>query len=275
MNPDRLTAPVPWPASSPTLGHADSLPPSSAHSARWISVAGVCRGAGTTTLAALLTSAYAAYRRYRIIVVDADPTGGALGVRLSTAGTATIADVGAAAAELTSFSRVARFLDQTPDGAWAVTGRAGTTGEPTQSREAIAALSAFFAVGVLDCGLMGHPQSVGLLAAAHARLLAAPTTVDGVLAVAASLDWIGMQDDADARARCAVALVSTTQRPGVDISWAARLLTARGARVIPVPYDPSLSVRGTVRPNAVSDGTRAVVHRLAAEMLSRSTRSGS
>jgi MinD-like ATPase involved in chromosome partitioning or flagellar assembly len=272
MDAERLTslASRPRPDAPPDSG---SLP-LTANSARWIAVAGVCRGAGTTTLAALLTSVYAAYRRYRIVVVDADPTGGELGVRLSTVGTASIADVGAAAPELTSFSRLTPYLDQTADGSWAVTGRGGPGTDPARCRAAITALSEYFAVGVLDCGLIGQPESVGLLGAAHARLLVAPVTVDGVLAVAAALDWIGMQDDSEARARCAVALVSTARSPGVDVGWAARLLTARGARVVPMPYDPSLAVHGKIRPSAISDGARGAVHRLAAEILSRSTTPG-
>jgi Mrp family chromosome partitioning ATPase len=91
-----------------------------AGSARWIVASGVGSGAGTTTVTALLSAAYAAHRRYRIIVIDANPVGGALRARLATRGAATAAEIGSVATELTSFARLAPYLDQTAEGAWAV-----------------------------------------------------------------------------------------------------------------------------------------------------------
>ncbi len=233
-------------------------------------MAGVCRGAGTTTMAALLGATFAAHRRYRIVVVDADPTGGALGARLAGGSACSMAEIAAAAPELTSFSRLAPYVERTGVGVWAV---AGPGADLTEWPEAIAALSPFFAVGILDCGMIEHPQAAAVLGAAHARLLVAPMTVDGVLDAAGALDWLGVPDDPEARARCAAALVSTTPQPGTDLGRAVRLLTGRGARVVPVPYDPSLVVGGQYRPSAMSDGARAAVRRLATEMLARSARS--
>ncbi len=235
-------------------------------SARWIAVAGVCERAGTTALAALLALSYAAHRRYRIVVADADPAGGALGVRLSSSGGSTLAEI-ATAAGLTSFGRLVPYLERVTGGAWLV---AGPGTDIVQCRAAFDALAPFFAVGVLDCGPMGHPLAGGVLSAAHARLIVAPMTVDGVLDAAGALDWLGVPEDAEARSRCTVALVSTVPQPDTDLGRAVRLLTGRGARVVPVPYDPSLGVAGPYLPTALSDGTRAAVRRLAAEMLARS-----
>lgn len=233
-------------------------------------MAGVCGRAGTTTLTALLGATYAAHRRYRIVVVDADPTGGTLGVRLSGGTSSTMAEIAAAAPELTSFSRLAPYVERTGAGVWAV---AGPAADLIECRAAVAALSPFFAVGVLDCGTIGQPQAGSLLDAAHAQLLVAPMTVNGVLDAAGALDWLGVPDDAEARARCAAALVSTSPQPGTDLGRAVGLLTGRGARVVPVPYDPSLDVGGPYQLSAVSDGARAAVRRLATEMLARAARS--
>jgi MinD-like ATPase involved in chromosome partitioning or flagellar assembly len=238
--------------------------------ARWIAVAGVTQGAGTTTLTALLSSVYAAHRRYRIVAVDANPLGGALGARLSVPGAATVADVAAAAPDLTSFKRLVPYLDQTTEGAWAVAGRAGTTPETAQCRDAIAALSTYFAVGVVDCGPIGQPIADALLFSVHARLLVAPVTVEGVLGAATALDWLGSRDGV--LGQCGVVLVSTMQRPDTDVGWASRLLTGRGGRVIPMPYDPSLVAGGQISPTAVSDGVLGAVRRMATETLSRSAR---
>jgi MinD-like ATPase involved in chromosome partitioning or flagellar assembly len=253
----------------PQPGHGGDLPAPPANSARWIAVAGVCGRAGTTTLASLLGATFAAHRRYRIVVVDANPNGGALGVRVAAKGTSTLADIAAAAPGLTTFGRLAPHLELTSARVWAV---AGPAADLPEFNAAITALSPFFAVGVLDCGTIGPPLIGGVLGAAHARLLVAPMTVDGVLDAAGALDWLGVPDDAEMRARCAAALVSTTPQPGTDLGRAVRLLAGRGARVVPVPYDPSLGVSGPYLPDVMSDGARAAIRRLAAEMLARSTR---
>lgn len=112
-------------------------------SARWIAVTGVCGRAGTTTMAALLGATFAAHRRYRIVVVDADPTGGALGVRLSGGRNSTLAEIAAAAPGFTSFSQLAPYIQRTSTGVWAV---AGPAADLNECRAAVAALSPFFAV---------------------------------------------------------------------------------------------------------------------------------
>lgn len=240
--------------------------------ARWIMVAGVGPTVGATTLTALLTWVYAAHRRYRIAAVDASPTSGALGIRLGIPGVATVAEVAAAAPDLTSFKRLGPYLDRTSQGCWAVAGRVAAELDVAQCRAAIAAMTGFFAVGLVDCGPTGTATADALLGAAHARLLVAPVTVEGVLGAASALDWLSDRAGDDSAWHCGVALVSTTQRPDTDVGWAARLLTGRGGRVIPVPYDPGLVPGGLLTPGAVSDGALGAARRLATEMLSRSTR---
>jgi len=221
----------------------------------------------------LLSAVYALHRRYRIVAVDANARGGALAIRLAAAGVATVAEVAAAGPDLTSFKKLSPYLDQTTEGSWALVGRAGAAPDLAQCRDAMAVLSSYFAVGVLDCGPIGAPVADGLLASVHAQLLVAPVTVEGVLGAAAALDRLGGRDGTDAW-HCGVALVSTTQRPDTDVGWAARLLTGRGGRVIPLPYDPGLLAGGRISPVAVSDGVLGATRRLATEMLSRSARSG-
>lgn len=236
--------------------------------ARWVSVAGVCPASGTTTVAALLSLAYAAHRRFRIVAVDAHAVGGGLGARLATHSATGVAEIAAAAGNLTSFGLLSSYLDQNAEGAWGVTGAASAAPDAAQCRTALAALAGFFAVGVLDCGAIGEPTADALLESAHAPLLVAPMTAEGVLATACVLDWLAARRDTATPRHCGVALVSTSRRPGSDVGWAARLLTGRGARVIPVPYDPGL-VAGRISPSSVSDGVWAAARRLGGEMLSR------
>jgi hypothetical protein len=141
-----------------------------------------------------------------------------------------------------------------------------------QCREALAALSGFFAVGVVDCGPVGQPVADTLLESAHASLLVAPVSAEGVLAAASALDWLATRKGTGAQWHCGVALVATARNPNTDVGWGARLLTGRGGRVVPVPYDSGL-VAGRISPASVSDGVWAAARRLATEMLSRAARS--
>lgn len=260
----------------PVPGTAAPLPPGPAFerdapvgATRWVAVIGADRDAGTTTVAALLSLAYATHRRYRVVAVDAQSTAGALGTRLATRGAAGIAQV--AAADVSSFDALSPYLDQSAEGMWALTGTTSTAPDPEQCRVAIGTLSQHFAVGVLDCGPLGSPLVETMLDLAHTHLLVAPATAEGVLSAACALDWLGARQNTTEPWHCGVALVSTSRHPDTDVGWATRLLTGRGGRAIPVPYDSGL-VAGRISPASVSDGTWAAARRLASEMLSRAAR---
>jgi hypothetical protein len=98
-------------------------------------------------------------------------------------------------------------------------------------------------------------------------------TAEGVLSTASALDWLASRQDTGMRSHCTVALVSTVRNPGTDVGWAARLLTGRGARVFPIPYDVALSAR-RINAASVSDGVAGAVRRLSTELLSRAARAG-
>lgn len=279
----------PYPAPGPPAGFPAGLPAglpfepeAPVGSTRWVAVLGADHDAGTTTVAALLSLAYATHRRYRIVAVDAQataanrqaaavdpPAAGALGARLATRAAAGIAQV--ASAEVPSFDALTPYLDRSAEGMWTLTGAAGTTPGPEQCRIAIGTLSQHFAVGVLDCGPLGAPLVDTLVDLAHAHLLVAPATAEGVLSAACALDWLGARRNSAEPWHCGVALVSTSRHPDTDVGWATRLLTGRGGRAIPVPYDSGL-VAGRISPASVSDGTWAAARRLAGEMLSRAAR---
>ena len=261
-----------FPSPAPPLSRGEPFelgaPPGAA---RWIAVAGIGDDAGTTTVAALLSLAYATHRRYRIVAVDAHPVGGALGARIATRAAAGVAQIAAAAPDLSSFDALSAYLDQSAEGMWAVTGAATTAPEPEQCRVAVETLSRFFALGVLDCGPIGPPLVEAVLDLTHAHLLVAPATPEGVLSAAGALDWLGARRDSADPWHTGVALVSTSRQPNTDVGWATRLLAGRGGRAIPVPYDSGL-VTGRISPASVSDGVWTAARRLASEMLSRAAR---
>ena len=266
----RAFPPYPMPAPvAPLPAGLPYAPDTPVGATRWVAVIGADHDAGTTTVAALLSLAYATHRRYRIVAVDAQPVAGALGARLATQGAGGIAQV--AAADVSSFDALSPFLDQSAEGMWALTGATSTAPEPEQCRVVMGMLSQYFAVGVLDCGSLGTPLVETVLDLAHAHLLVAPATPEGVLSAAGALDWLGARQNSTEPWHCGVALVSTSRHPDTDVGWATRLLSGRGGRAIPVPYDSGL-VAGRISPASVSDGTWAAARRLASEMLSRAAR---
>ena len=235
-------------------------PRSTLADARWVSVAGVCPAAGTSTVSALLSQFYASFQRYRIVAVDVHPDDGPLGTT-SPAGFAEVA------ATSGSFAELASCLGRSAQGPWVLTGGTRSPTESAECQGALDILSRFFAVGVVDCGTIGAAISEALLERADAALLVAPATIDGVLAAARALDSLATRRPATADWHAGIALVPTVPQLGHDARLAARLLSERGARVFRFPNDAALAC-GQVNLASVSDGVRAATGRLGADMLS-------
>jgi MinD-like ATPase involved in chromosome partitioning or flagellar assembly len=231
--------------------------------------------AGTTTLAALLATAYVEPGRGRVVVVEAGAGVGQLGQRLAVSAGSTVAEI-AAAPGLDSWPVLAPYLEQTAAGLWTVTAgdRAAGTATPDESsllasQAALAALSPHLAVAVVDCGHQAGPQARFLLGLAHARLLVATASVDGVLAAAAAVDRLELSGRPDLAARTLVGLVGTRAGAGVDVGVASALLRVRGGEVRWFPHDPALAGGGPTALAELSGGLRAATLGAAAELLRR------
>ena len=244
-----------------------------------VAVAGGSARAGTTTVVALLATAYAEPGRGRVVVVDAGAGMAQLASQLTVTAGGTVVAPG-----VDSWSLLAQHLERTAGGVWTVapaaqavaTGTADAGGPPEAdllaAQAVLAALSPHFAVAVLDCGQQAAPQARFLLGLAHARLLVAAASVDGVLAAAAAADRLELSSRPDLAAHTLVGLVGTRAGPGVDVGVASALLRTRGGEVRWFPYDPALAGGGPIALAELSGGLRATTLAAAAELLRRAGR---
>ncbi len=243
-----------------------------------VAVAGVAPRSGTTTVAALLATAYAEPRRGRVVVVEAGPGVGRLGERLAVTAGSTVPEL-AAAPGLDSWPVLAPYLEPAAAGLWTVAaGVPGAAGaaepELLASQAALAALSPHFAVIVIDCGHQAGTQARFLLGLAHARMLVGTASVDGLLAAAAALDRLEVSHRPEAAARTLVGLVATRDRAGLHPAEAGALLRARGGEVRWFPHDPALAGGGPLALAGLPAGLRAATVGAAADLLRRSGRTG-
>lgn len=238
-----------------------------------VAVAGAAARAGTTTMAALLATAYAEPGRGRVVVIDAGAGIGQLAARLTVTADGTVVAPG-----VDSWPVLAPHLERTAGGPWTLAAAApAAAGAPPGSdllaaQAVLAALSPHFAVAVLDCGELVGLQARFLLGLAHSRLVVARASVDGVLAAAAAADRLELAARPDAAARTLTGLVGTRDRAGSDAAATGALLRARGAEVRWFPYDPALAGGGPIGLADLSGGLRAATLGAAAELLRRAGR---
>ncbi|MGY5000054.1 MinD/ParA family ATP-binding protein [Streptomyces griseus] len=237
---------------------------------RQIAVTSIRGGAGKTTVAALLGTAYAHYRHDPVLLVEADPALGSLPLRL---GAETLRWTTADLAELVepqmSLLDVTGYLVQLPDNAWLLPGSQGRIGamlDTAAYERVMVALRRYFGVTVVDCETLPAEVARVALSAAQARVLAAPATLDGITSTYAVLQWMqGLPRHLIAGT--VVALTSTTPRPGIDVEAAAEKLRSTGAAVQVLPHDRHLAAGGELRTELLARPTRLAATRLAAEVF--------
>jgi MinD-like ATPase involved in chromosome partitioning or flagellar assembly len=251
-----------------------------AEPARVVAVAGASERAGTTTVAALLATAYAEPRRGRVVVVDARSGVGPLGERFGPGAGGAVP-----ASDPDVWPALAPCLERTAEGLWTVIGDHdparpagpsdpadpdGPTGRELMALQAaLATLSPHFAVIVLDCGDQAGPVGRFLLGLAHSRLLVAPASVDGVLAAAAAADRLELSARPDAAARTLVGLIGTRGPVAAGGARAEALLRGRGVEVRWFPPDRALAAGGCPALAELSAELRAATLAAAADLLRR------
>ncbi|MFG2670941.1 MinD/ParA family ATP-binding protein [Streptomyces sp. DT20] len=237
---------------------------------RQIAVTSIRGGAGKTTVAALLGTAYAHYRQDPVLLVEADPALGSLPLRLGAETLRwTTADLADIVQPQMSLLDVTGYLVQLPDNAWLLPGSQGRIGTmldtPTYERVMVA-LRRYFGVTVVDCETLPAEVARVALSAAQARVLAAPATLDGVASTYAVLQWMqGLPRQVIEGTL--VVLSSMTARPGVDLDKAAERLGSTGAGVHVLPYDRHLAAGGALNTELLARPTRLAATRLAAEVF--------
>jgi len=237
---------------------------------RQIAVTSIRGGAGKTTVAALLGTAYAHYRQDPVLLVEADPALGSLPLRLGAETLRwTTADLADIVEPQMSLLDVTGYLVQLPDNAWLLPGSQGRIGamlDTATYERVMVALRRYFSVTVVDCETLPAEVARVALSASQARVLAAPATLDGVTSTYAVLQWLqGLPRHVIAGT--VVVLSTMVARPGIDVGAAAERLRSTGASVHVLPYDRHLAAGGPLRTELLARPTRLAATRLAAEVF--------
>jgi MinD-like ATPase involved in chromosome partitioning or flagellar assembly len=239
---------------------------------RRIVVTSVRGGAGKSTVAALLASVYAARRADAVLVADADPDGGSLAWRLGVPGHATLAGLAPRllAARGGDLSGLEQLLPRTETGLWVLPG--GAPGQPRLARDVTRALSRLFAVCVTDGGRgMDSPVTMQVLSEAHAVVVVAPATPEGVRATYDALAQVANSDHRASLSRLVVALsrLNSEGRTALRESAAHEAFGRFGIPVVMVPYDRHLAAAAPIMPGRIGELTLVETTRLAGHALGR------
>ncbi|MFF1459727.1 MinD/ParA family protein [Streptomyces sp. NPDC058330] len=237
---------------------------------RQIAVTSIRGGAGKSTVAALLGTAYAHYRQDPVLLVEADPALGSLPLRLGAQSLRwTTGDIADIVEPQMSLLDITGYLVQLPENAWLLPGSQGQIGAMLDTRayeRVMVSLRRYFGVTVVDCETLPAEVARVALTASQARVLAAPATLDGLTSTYNVLQWMRGLPRYVIEGTVVV-LTEQVPRPGVDLTEAARKLSTTGAAVHLLPYDGHLAAGGTIRTELLAHPTRRAATRLAAEVF--------
>ncbi|MGP3927876.1 hypothetical protein [Streptomyces sp. 8N616] len=242
---------------------------------RLIAVTSVRGGVGKSTVAALLSRIFNHYRHDPVLALEADAALGTLPVRLGAESVrwscAELAQILTPSMQLTD---VIGYLVPVADGGWLLPASQGRVGAPLDVRTyrtVTLALRRYFAVTVVDCESLPGEVARTAMDTAHARVVVAPMTAEGVNGTRIVLDWLA-QLPHSALATTVVALTANSPDTTLDLKTASAHLRETGVPVIPVPYDRHLAGGGPILNAMLGRDTRDAATVLAAEALQRAVR---
>ncbi|MEU6813632.1 type VII secretion protein [Streptomyces sp. NPDC046860] len=242
---------------------------------RVIAVTSIRGGVGKTTTAALLARTLHHYRHDPVLALEADAALGTLPVRMGAESVrwscAELAQILTPSMQLTD---ITGYLVPVPDGGWLLPASQGRVGAPLETRvylKVTQALRRYFAVTVVDCETLPAEVARAAMDTAHARVVVAPLTAEGVDGTRVVLDWLARLPH-DALASTTVALTSGTPDMNLDLKTATAHLRETGVTIVHLPYDRHLAAGGPIRTELLASATRGASTRLAAEALGRAVR---
>ncbi|WP_406469697.1 hypothetical protein OH738_25880 [Streptomyces hirsutus] len=242
---------------------------------RLVAVTSIRGGVGKSTVSALLGRTLNHYRHDPVLTLEADAALGTLPVRMGAEAVRwTCADLAPILHPSMQLTDVTGYLVPVSDGGWLLPASRGQVGPPldmTSYRKVTLALRRYFAVTVVDCETLPGEVARTAMDTAHARVVVAPATAEGVNATRQVLDWLARLPHS-ALATTVVALVSGTPDTLLDDKTAAGHLKEAGVTVVTVPYDRHLAGGGPIRTDLLAHDTRQAVLRLAAEVMGRAVR---
>ncbi|MFN2494737.1 MAG: chromosome partitioning protein [Pseudonocardiaceae bacterium] len=239
---------------------------------RRIAVTSVRGGTGKSAVAALLASVYAARRADAVLAADADPEGGSLAWRLGVSGRGTLATLAPRllAARGGDLRGLEHLLPRAETGLWVLPG--GAPEQPRLARDVTRALSRLFAVCVTDCGRgMDSPATVEVLSEAHAVVVVAPATPDGVRTTHDALLRVAGSAHAASLSRVVVVLsrLNSEGRTALRGGAAREAFAHLDIPVVLLPYDRHLAAAATITPSRIGEATLVETTRLAGYALVR------
>ncbi|MEU2512837.1 MinD/ParA family ATP-binding protein [Streptomyces syringium] len=240
---------------------------------RQIIVTSIRGGAGKTTVAALLGRTYAHYRQDPVLMLEADPALGTLPARLGVTKVRwTTSDVAQLIDPSMQLTDVVGYLVQLPDRGWLLPGSQGRVGnrlELADYRSVMVALRRYFGITVVDCDTLPSELSRTALAAAQARVLVTPATVEGITSTRSVLDWMASLSRPKMLEGTVVVVAASSPHLTLDVTAAREHLQLDGVKVLMLPYDRHLATGGQIRTDLLGQVTREAVTELAAEVLTR------
>ncbi|NUK32197.1 type VII secretion protein [Streptomyces lunaelactis] len=242
---------------------------------RVIAVTSIRGGAGKTTTSALLARTFNHYRHDPVLALEADAALGTLSVRLGAESVRwscrELAQILTPSMQLTD---VTGYLVPVADGGWLLPAGQGRVGAPLDTptyRTVSLALRRYFAVTVVDCETLPGEVARTAMDTAHARVVVAPMTAEGVGGTRVVLDWLA-QLSHSALATTVVALTANSPDMTLDLKAATGHLRETGVTVVALPYDRHLAQGGPIHTAQLGQATRQAATSLAAEAMERAVR---
>ncbi|WP_326773297.1 hypothetical protein [Streptomyces sp. NBC_01445] len=242
---------------------------------RVVAVTSIRGGVGKTTVSALLARTLNHYRHDPVLALEADAALGTLPVRLGAESVRwSCPDLAQILKPSMRLTDVTGYLVPVTDGGWLLPASQGRVGAPLDIRTyrtVSLALRRYFAVTVVDCETLPGEVARTAMDTAHARVVVAPMTAEGVGGTRVVLDWLAQLPKA-ALASTVVALTSSAPDMTLDLKAATAHLRETGVAVVHLPYDRHLAAGGPIRTALLSEATRRATTGLAAEAVQRAAR---
>ncbi|GAA3788356.1 hypothetical protein GCM10022403_023520 [Streptomyces coacervatus] len=239
---------------------------------RVIAVTSIRGGVGKTTVAALLARTFNHYRHDPVLALEADAALGTLPVRLGAESVrwscTELAHILTPSMQLTD---ITGYLVPVTDGGWLLPASQGRLGPPLDIRTyrtVTLALRRYFSITLVDCETLPGEVARTAMDTAHARVVVAPLTAEGVGGTRIVLDWLA-QLPHDALASTVVALTSGTPDLNLNLKTATAHLRETGVTIVHLPYDRHLAAGGPIRTQLLGSATRRAATQLAAQALQR------
>ncbi|GGP87746.1 type VII secretion protein [Streptomyces roseolilacinus] len=242
-------------------------------SGRVIAVTSIRGGVGKSTVAALLGRTFTRHRPDPVLTLEADAALGTLAVRMGAPSVRwSCPELARILTPRMDLNDITGYLVPVADGGWLLPASQGRVGPPLDVptyRTVSLALRRHFAVTVVDCETLPGEVARTAMDTAHARVIVAPRTAEGVNGTRVVLDWLGGLPHRRAIDSTVVVLTSGAPDMTLDPKTAVAHLREPGVSVLTLPYDRHLAQGGPIHTAMLAQATNDAAVGLAGEALRR------